>query len=90
VPLLELLEQDHLIGVLAREAVGAEHRNDIDGRILYRITQPIEARPVEAGTAVALIDEAMGGQKLMPLCPDPLLQERHLTGNRLLAPLAFG
>jgi hypothetical protein len=54
---LELLEHEHLVGVAAGEAVGAEADNLLDQAGGGRVTEAIERRPVEPRTRVALIDE---------------------------------
>jgi hypothetical protein len=55
-----LLEQQNLIGIFSSQAVRAVHRDDIDIRIVNRITQTIKGGPIEAGAAVSLVAEDMG------------------------------
>ncbi|CAA9266379.1 MAG: hypothetical protein AVDCRST_MAG27-2839 [uncultured Craurococcus sp.] len=85
----ELLQQQHLVGVLAGEAVRAEHGDDVDGRVLDRVAQAVEPRAVQAGAAVALIGEDVLGQQLMAVGLGPLPQRGQLAGDGLLAPLAL-
>jgi hypothetical protein len=56
----ELLEQQNLIGIFSSQAVRAVHRDDIDIRIVNRITQTIKGGPIEAGAAVSLVAEDIG------------------------------
>jgi hypothetical protein len=55
-----LLEQQNLISIFSSQAVRAVHRDDIDIRIVNRITQTIKGGPIEAGAAVSLVAEDIG------------------------------
>jgi hypothetical protein len=86
----ELLEQQDLVGVLAREAVGAEHRHDIDRAVVGGVAQGVETGPVEVGAAVALVAEDVLGDEGVPLLAGPGAQGGELAVDGLLAFLAFG
>jgi chitinase len=50
----ELLQDQRLVGILAGEPVGAEHRDDVDLGIADGVAQCVEAGPVEPGDHVNL------------------------------------
>ena len=86
----KLLEDQGLIGILARKAVRAEHGDDIDLGVTDGVAKSIKPGPVEPGTAVALVAEGMFGPQFMTgfLCPGP--QGRDLAVDGLLALLPLG
>ena len=86
----ELLEDQGLIGILAREAVRAEHRDDIDLGVADGVPQGVEPGPVEPGAAVAFVAEGMLGPELMAGLFRPGAQGRDLAVDRLLPLLALG
>ena len=51
----ELLQQEDLIGILAGQAIGAQHADDFHGAITCGIAQAIQSRPIQAGAAEPLI-----------------------------------
>jgi hypothetical protein len=51
----ELLQQENLIGILASQAVGAQHANDFHGTIACGIAQAVQSRPIQAGAAEPLV-----------------------------------
>ena len=86
----ELLEQQHLVGVAARQAVGREHRDDLDRGVARRVAQAVEARAIEPRAAVAVVaeDVRLGQRVAFGLRPAP--QARELAVDGLLAFLALG
>src|SRR5512134_1729656 len=86
----ELLEDQDLIGVLAREAVRAEHRDDVDLGIADGVSKCVEPWAIEPCAAVALVAEGMLGLKLMAGLLRPGAQGRDLAVDRLLALLPLG
>src|SRR3954471_5721817 len=86
----ELLEQQDLVGVAARQAVGREHRDDLDGGVAPRIAQAVEARAIEPRAAIALVaeDVRLGQRVTFGLRPTP--QDGELAIDGLLAFLALG
>jgi hypothetical protein len=86
----ELLEQQHLVGVAARQAVGREHRDDLDGGVAHRVAQAVEARAIEPRAAVAVVaeDVRLGQRVAFGLRPAP--QAGELAVDGLLAFLALG
>ena len=67
----ELLQQQDLIGVFAGEAIRAEHGHHIDGRVADGVAQAVQAWPVQAGAAIALVAEHMACGQDMPLVQGP-------------------
>jgi hypothetical protein len=53
----ELFEQQDLVGIAPRQAIRAQHRDELDGAVTDHVAQGVEAGPVEAGAAVALVAE---------------------------------
>ena len=51
----ELLQQEHLIGILAGQAIGAQHADDFHGAIACGIAQAVQSRPIQAGAAEPLV-----------------------------------
>ena len=85
----KLLEQQNLIGILARQPVRAEHRHDVDGGVADGIPQAVQPRPVQPGAAVALVAEHMGVGQGMTLGHNPGLQGSKLAMDGLLPLLAL-
>src|SRR4051794_35032952 len=86
----ELLQEQDLVGVLAGQAVGAEHGDDVDGGVADRVAQAVQARPVEAGAAVTLVAEDVLLDEGMALGLGPGPQGGELAVDGLLAFLALG
>src|SRR5918994_4021066 len=86
----ELLEDQCLIGILAREAVRAEHRDDVDLGVADGVPQGVEPGAVEPGAAVALVAEGMLGPELVAGLVRPGAQGRDLAVDGLLALLPLG
>ncbi len=82
----ELLEQQHLIGVLARQAVWGQH----DERAHGTVAQRVETGPIEPAAAVALVAEDVFVAHRMALRGGPGSQGGKLAVDRLLAFLALG
>ena len=88
--LAKLLEQEHLIGVAACQAVGAVDGDDIELRRGRRIPEPVKSGAVESSPGVAGVGEDVFGAKVMSLLGDPLPKGRKLTVDRLVAFLLLG
>ena len=86
----ELLEQQHLVGVAARQAVGREHRDDLDGGVAHRVAQAVEARAIEPRAAVAVVAEDVRLGQLVAFGLGPAPQAGELAVDGLLAFLALG
>ena len=56
--LVQLLDQDVLVDVIAREAIGAVHEHPIDEPVGRGVAQGIQPRTIEARTADAIIEIA--------------------------------
>src|SRR5918993_5274744 len=81
----ELFEQQDLVGVTPRQAIRAQHRDELDGAVTDRVAQGVEAGPIEAGAAVALVAEDVLLRKLVSLSPDPVPKGGELAADGLLA-----
>jgi hypothetical protein len=86
----ELLQEQDLVGVAPRQAIGAQHRDEPDGAVADGVAQRVEAGSVEAATAVALVAEDVLLRKLVSLSPDPVPKGGELAVDGLLAFLALG
>ena len=53
--LLKLLNEQHLMDVVPSEPVWSGHDHPIKDRAAHLLPQPVEARPVQARSAVAII-----------------------------------
>jgi len=54
---LQLLQDDHLVGVGARQAVRRRCQQDRDPALGRQVAQPIQRRPVQVGAAAAVVHE---------------------------------
>jgi len=61
----ELLQQQGLVGVVAGQAVGREDAEDLDLAVAHGVAQRVQAGPVEARAAVALVAEHMAVVQLV-------------------------
>nr|WP_254453742.1 hypothetical protein [Siccirubricoccus sp. G192] len=88
--LAELLEQQHLVRVSPREAVGAQHRDVLDGAVAGRVAQGIKAGPVKARAAVSLVAEDVRLVEFVAPADRPGPQGCELAADGLLALLPLG
>jgi hypothetical protein len=86
----ELLQEQDLVGVAPRQAIGAQHRDEPDGAVADGVAQRVEAGSVEAAAAVALVAEDVLLGELMAVGGGPSAQGGELAVDRLLALLALG
>ena len=86
----ELLQEQDLVGVLAGQAVGGEDAEDLDLAVAHAIAQGVEAGPVEAGAAAALVPEHVVVVQVVTLGLGPGAQGGELAVDGLLALLALG
>src|SRR5215210_5562045 len=63
----ELLQEQDLVGVTPRQAIGGEHGEDLDLAVAHGIAQGVEAGPVETRAAVALVPEHVAVVQVMTL-----------------------
>lgn len=77
----QLVDEQHLVGVTARQAVGRMDVDAVEGAGSREVAQPFQRRADKSGAAVAVVGEAMPGQKGQAVRRDPRLQRRHLAGN---------
>jgi hypothetical protein len=83
----QLINQQNLIGVAARQAVGRMNVEPIKRAGRRQITQPLQRWADQGGAAVAVIDKTMVGQNGQLIGRNPRLQRRELTGNGVAARL---
>src|SRR3954452_1755389 len=86
----ELLQEQDLVGVLAGQAVGREDAHDLDLAVAHGVAQRVQAGPVEARAAVALVAEHGPVAQLVALGLGPGGQGAELAVDGLLALLALG
>ena len=86
----QLVEQQHLVGILAGQAIGRQDGHDVEEPGLGVVAQPIERRPVEAGAAEAAVAVGVLIGEVVPLLAHPGRQDRDLAVDRLLQVLALG
>jgi hypothetical protein len=84
----ELLEDQHLVGVGAGEAIGREADDALEQARLGGVAQAVERGPIEPGAGVALVDELL--DDLVPVGASRLAQELELRGDRAALLLALG
>jgi hypothetical protein len=88
----ELLEQQHLVGVAAREPIGRVAQQHLEAALGDTVAQPLERRPGERRAGEAVLEEhqlvgddqaALGGQLTQPgdLAVDRLLLALALRGH---------
>ena len=86
----ELLQDQSLIGVLARQPVGCQHGDDVDLGIADGVAQGVEPRTIEPRAAIALVAEDVLGPEFVAGSFRPGAQDRDLAVDRLLALLPLG
>ena len=90
-PLLaQLVEQQHLVGVLARQAVGAVHVQPVDASLGDPIAQPLERGPHQRRAAEAVVEVNVLGQQHVAVGRHALLERRDLAVDRGLLRLLLG
>ena len=77
----ELVQQQDLIGVLAREPVRAVNVQAIDRAGGRHVTQSLQGRSNQRGPAVSFVQKSHLRFQRQTVVGDPLLQRRHLAGN---------
>ena len=87
---LELFENQDLIRVLAREAIRTQNQRGLERPGLGSVTQPVEARPVEPRTAVAVVHADIGFHHVVVLLTSPAHKCIQLRSDRPGLFLAFG
>src|SRR4051812_20667991 len=86
----ELVDQEDLVGVAARQPVGRVDVDAIERARGGRVAQALEGRADERGPAVALVEEAMLGRDAQPLLREARLQGGELAGDGLVGRLLVG
>jgi hypothetical protein len=86
----ELVEQQHLVRVAARQAIGRVDVHPVDGAGGDEVAQPLEPRAEERGAAVALVDEAAGGLEAGAVLRQARLQGRELARDGAALHLLVG
>jgi len=85
---LKLLEDQHLVGVGAREPVGAQAQHAVEHAGLGGVAQAVERRAVEPRPRVAVVDELL--DDLVPIGVRRGAQRLELRGDRAALVLALG
>ena len=86
----ELLKKQNLIGVLASQAIGAQHGHEVDGSVAHGIAQGVEPGAVEAAAAVSFVPEDMLVANGVTAGERPAAQCGELAVDGLVALLPFG
>ena len=86
----ELFQEQDLVGVFAREAIGGQHGDDSDDTVAHGVPERVEAGPVEPAAAVALVAEDEVVADLVPSRSRPVAQSGELAVDGLEALLALG
>ena len=86
----ELLQQQHLVGVAAREPVRRMTEHHFEAPLERSVAKPLQRRPVQAGARepVVLEDQLLGDDQAALL--GQFTQRGGLAGDRLLLALALG
>ncbi len=79
----KLVDQQHLIGVLARQAIGRVDIEALDRPQGNRIAQPLQRRPHQCGPTVAVVDEGAFSWHGASVRRAALLQRARLAGDGL-------
>jgi hypothetical protein len=85
----ELFEQQHLVGVAAREAIRRVAEQHLEGPLGRPVTQPLERRPGERRTREALVLEHEILRQEQPALQRKLTQPDGLAPDRLVLALAL-
>jgi hypothetical protein len=86
----EFFQQQHLIGVLASQAIGRQHGDELDGAVTHGIAQSVESGAVKPAAAVAVISEDMLFGEVVILGDSPCTQRGKLAVYGLTALLVLG
>src|SRR5215218_2830337 len=86
----ELLHQEHLVGVTARQPVGGVDVEPLDVTGGHGVTQPLQGWAQQARAAVALVDVGAVGLDLTAVGGDVLAQRGDRAGDRGVARLLLG
>jgi hypothetical protein len=86
----ELLQEQDLVGVFARQPVGGQHGDDPDGAVADGVAQRVQAGAVEAAAAVALVAEDVLVGEGMVVVDGPGAQGGELAVDGLKTLLALG
>ena len=85
----EFLEDQDLIGILAREPIRVEDVEAVDGPGGGLVPEPLEARAGQDAPADAVVDEAQLGVAFQGVARDALRDRLELAGDRVLLGLLF-
>src|SRR5262249_40473603 len=85
----ELLKEQDLIGIAARESIGVEHVDAIDGTGGGLVPESFETRADQDIASVAVVHEAQFGLAVQAVAGDALRERLELAGNRVVLDLLF-
>ena len=83
----ELLDQQDLVGVAARQAVGSEDVDAVDQTARHPVAQPLQSRAPQGGAAEPLVDKDILGLERDAVGADPVAQRGHLAVHGVAARL---
>jgi hypothetical protein len=85
---LELFEDQHLVGVGAREPIGAQAQDRVQRAGLGRVAQPVQRGPIQPRAGVAVVDEL--GDDVVAVRAGRRAQQLELRADRAALLLALG
>jgi hypothetical protein len=86
----ELLDQEHLIGIAAGEAIGYRHQQHLKGAFCGQIAQAVERGAIEARPTDSFINKDARRRNVIARGGGRLVEEVDLAGDGLFAFLFFG
>jgi hypothetical protein len=87
---LEVLQQQHLVDVVAGQPIGGGEKHAVDGDRGHGVTEGVEARAPERGAAVPVVAKAMLRTHLLAALPRRSREALQLVLNSLCVGLARG
>lgn len=87
--LAELLQEQNLVGILARQAVRTVHIQDLDSAFGHPVSEPLQRRPHQRSTAIPIVDVKVCGKHTMPVGLGPLPERGDLAVDGRLLGLFF-
>lgn len=88
--MFHFIDQQYLVGVLARQSIGRMHVDAIDAPRIGHISQLLQSWPYKRASAVSIIDESQFRLQIQTIVANTLLKCLDLAGDRLLLGLLFG
>jgi hypothetical protein len=90
-PLVEFIDQEHLMDIMASQAIGSCEHHACKGRHGHSIAQTVEAGTLEGGAAITVIAvDVLGSDMPVGLRGDIIVETAQLLVNSLLLLLTAG